>query len=117
LVQQGRTNLAAELCVANFAHGLDVDAQLASLKKTSEWERAPFINKGWLGHAVRIEGDSDRRGEFLCSAARDGESSGGKDGGSFRVDLGEQAAGLPSGNAESFLSTCTRIARKNWMSV
>jgi hypothetical protein len=25
-------NLAAELCVANFAHGLDVDAQLASLK-------------------------------------------------------------------------------------
>jgi hypothetical protein len=46
--------------------------------------------KGWLGHAVRIEGDSDRRGESLCSAARDGESSGGKDGGSFRVDLGEQ---------------------------
>jgi hypothetical protein len=73
--------------------------------------------KGWLGHAVRIEGDSDRRGESLCSAARDRESSGGKDGGSFRVDLGEQAAGLPSGNAESFLSTCTRIARKNWMSV
>src|SRR6267142_3101813 len=68
--------------------------------------------KGWLGHAVRIEGDSDRRGESLCSAARDRESSGGKDGGSFRVDLGEQAAGLPSGNAESFLSTCTRIARK-----
>src|SRR6202011_1171167 len=56
--------------------------------------------KGWLGHAVRIEGDSDKRGESLCSAARDGESSGGKDGGSFRVDLGEQAAGLPSGNAE-----------------
>lgn len=44
LVQQG--NLAAELCVANFAHGLDVDAQLASLKKTSEWERAAFIKKG-----------------------------------------------------------------------
>src|ERR1700738_3883851 len=46
LVQQGRTNLAAELCVANFTHGLDVDAQLASLKKTSEWERAAFIKKG-----------------------------------------------------------------------
>ena len=42
----GWTNLAAELCVANFAHGLDVDAQLASLKKTSEWERAAFIKKG-----------------------------------------------------------------------
>jgi hypothetical protein len=93
-----------------------VDARLASLKKTSEWERAAFIKK-WLGHAVRIEGDSDRRGESLCSAARDRESSGGKDGGSFRVDLEEQAAGLPSGDAESFLSTCTRIARKNWMSV
>jgi len=46
LVQQGRTNLAAELRMANFAHGLDVDAQLASLKKTSEWERAAFIKKG-----------------------------------------------------------------------
>jgi hypothetical protein len=32
--------------MANFAHGLDVDAQLASLKKTSEWERAAFIKKG-----------------------------------------------------------------------
>ena len=46
MAQQGRTDLAAELCVANFAHGLDVDAQLASLKKTSEWERAAFIKKG-----------------------------------------------------------------------
>jgi len=46
LAQQGRTNLAAELCAANFAHGPDVDAQLASLKKTSEWERAAFIKKG-----------------------------------------------------------------------
>jgi len=103
--------------VANFAHGLYVDAQLASLKKTSKWERPAFHQKGWLGHAVRIEGNSDRRGESLCSAARDRESFGGKDGGSFRVDLGKQAAGLPSGNAESFLSTCTRIAWKNWMSV
>ena len=70
--------------------------------------------KGWLGHVVRIEGDSDRRGESLCSAARDRESSGGKDGGSFRVDLGERAAGLPSGNAKSLLSTCTKFGHFLW---
>jgi hypothetical protein len=46
MAQQGRTDLAAELCVANFAHGPGADAQLASLKKTNEWERAAFIKKG-----------------------------------------------------------------------
>src|SRR5437868_13426276 len=65
--------------------------------------------KGWLGHVVRIEGDSDSRGESLCSAACDRESSGGKDGASFPVDLGERAARLPSGNAKSLLSTCTKV--------
>jgi hypothetical protein len=54
LVQQGRTNLAAELCVANFAHGLDVDAQLASLKMTSEWERAAFIKKETVTGAANL---------------------------------------------------------------
>jgi hypothetical protein len=34
------------ISTTHFAHGLDVDAQLASLKKTSEWEQAAFIKKG-----------------------------------------------------------------------
>jgi hypothetical protein len=34
-----------------------VDAQLASLKKTSKWERAAFIKKGGWDTVVRIEGD------------------------------------------------------------
>src|SRR5580704_17094462 len=74
----------------------------------------PRSSKRVLGHVVRIEGDSDRRGESLCSAARDRESSGGKDGGSCRVDLGERAAGLPSGNAKSLLSTCTKFDHFLW---
>jgi len=46
LAQQGRTNLAAERCVANFAHSPDADAQLVPLKKINGWERGAFIKKG-----------------------------------------------------------------------
>src|ERR1700719_3843961 len=88
---------------------------LLNLRPIGNEPYSAFVHqKGWLGHVVRSEGDSDRRGESLCPAARDRESSGGKDGGSFRVDLGEPAAGLPSGNAKSLLSTCTKFDHFLW---
>jgi hypothetical protein len=45
-VRKARAELAAAVCVERFLDASDARAQLASLKKTSSWERDQVIEKG-----------------------------------------------------------------------
>lgn len=44
--KDARSTLAASVCVQNFVSTADAAEQLATLKKTSSWERDNFIEKG-----------------------------------------------------------------------
>jgi hypothetical protein len=84
-----------------------VDAQLASLKKTNEWERAAFIKKGGSdalpGLKEAVTGVANLCAERLVTEKLPVANRAAI----FRVDL-ESAADLQSANARSFLSTCTK---------
>ncbi|KRR19249.1 hypothetical protein [Bradyrhizobium retamae] len=44
--RDARAELAANVCVQRFVDASDARAQLATLKKTSSWQREDFIEKG-----------------------------------------------------------------------
>ncbi len=47
--QTAEAQLAANICVSRFERAADAAAELATLKKTSYWERGDFIRRGnWL---------------------------------------------------------------------
>src|ERR1700722_6588258 len=43
---EGRMELAAQFCAANFAAGTGATGQLATLKAANAWERGDLISKG-----------------------------------------------------------------------
>jgi hypothetical protein len=48
-VQAAEAQLAASICVSRFENAADAATELATLKKTSFWERSDFIRRGnWL---------------------------------------------------------------------
>jgi hypothetical protein len=67
-----RTELAAQVCVTRFEHSPTAAVELASLKKTDEWQRGSFIEKGgWVtlpGMAAPVSGAGDLCAEKLMAA-------------------------------------------------
>ena len=67
-----RAQLAAMVCVADFNHGPDAVAQLAALKKASDYQRGDMLVKsGWLtmpGSTDPVAGAADICVQKLMSA-------------------------------------------------
>lgn len=67
-----RAQLAADYCVSRFRSAANAGAELASLKKTDEWDRGAFIKKGgWVtmpGMSEPISGAADQCVKQLLTA-------------------------------------------------
>jgi hypothetical protein len=69
--QDARAELAASVCVDNFAAAADASQKLAALKEKSSWERDDFIKEGgWaklLGNDEIINGAADLCADNLAA--------------------------------------------------
>ena len=69
--EEARTQLAAAVCVDRFMRGPDVQARLASLKKSDYWSRDDFLVKGgWVtlaGEKQPIDGAAELCADRLMS--------------------------------------------------
>lgn len=67
-----RAELAAQVCVERFERSPTAAVELASLKKTDEWERGSFMKKGgWVtlpGMTTPVSGAADLCAEKLVAA-------------------------------------------------